>query len=436
MSPLMTTNIHLLTNSNIERAFKNAIEWCDQLTLCVAWASANEGNGVTWQLLKDHLPKIELAIIGIHFYQTEPWILYQLHEQNILNIILQSDGTFHPKIYLFEKTKKGKKEFKAIIGSHNLTTSAFSKNIEASIYIEYDVQNHIYKEITGFIQQCKKESVISSLQLLDEYASKCALLRQNIYQLSNYRLNQKENEDESIIISENIDQILNYSWNEYYNMLNNVDRTTNISLFDDYISFEEEIDGEILSILHPDSYLQTAETANRLINKYQQLSNIPLEDRKFYCGTIQFHSEYGNSGYFGSMRGAGQFKHYVNENPTLLDTALDLIPFEGSVPIDIVIQSFVHFTHIDKIGLPIATRLMTLKRPDLFFPINSANKRLMSKLFGISANKLMTDIAHYTEALIKIWNTAWFKSNAPQDEKEYRLWKCRVALLDVVTYEI
>ena len=66
--------------------------------IAVAWAS--EGTEV-FKLLKKHQNKIRWAIIGTHIYQTHPDVLENFIGCDKVRFILQPQGVFHPKVYLF-----------------------------------------------------------------------------------------------------------------------------------------------------------------------------------------------------------------------------------------------------------------------------------------------------------------------------------------------
>ena len=104
--------------------FQKNLKWCERLSFASAWASPIVG--LSEKLLD---AKIKQGVVGIHFYQTDPRFIERFIDDDRVKFIMQTSGTFHPKMYLFEKGK----EWRMIVGSANFTNAAFSKNSEVGI---------------------------------------------------------------------------------------------------------------------------------------------------------------------------------------------------------------------------------------------------------------------------------------------------------------
>lgn len=77
------------------------------------------------------------------------------------------------------------------------------------------------------------------------------------------------------------------------------------------------------------------------------------------------------------------------------------------------------------------SRLLAVKRPDRFLPVTGRSRRQIRKTLGYFATrKGYVDLHRY------IWSLPWFTAPEPIDAKERRVWHARVALLDVVVYDI
>lgn len=113
------------------RALDHVCRWSERVRLVFAWASSDEGRSPHWRKLP--LDKIDRAIIGCHFAQTEPAALRRLALRgDALRVVPQTVETFHPKLLLGLRGD----EVRAIVGSANLTTSAFRSNVEVSVLLE------------------------------------------------------------------------------------------------------------------------------------------------------------------------------------------------------------------------------------------------------------------------------------------------------------
>ena len=139
----------------------------------------------------------------------------------------------------------------------------------------------------------------------------------------------------------------------------------------------------------------------------------------------------GTTGYLGNMRGAGYFKQITQTSPEALDEWLDEIPLAGSVNDLAVAQYLDGITQIHGVAFATATRLLVVKRPDLFISLNNASRERISEVFGGAP----TNTAAYLRLLHRIWQMPWFQARRPADIHGQRLWDARVALLDAVMYE-
>ena len=81
-----------------------------------------------------------------------------------------------------------------------------------------------------------------------------------------------------------------------------------------------------------------------------------------------------------------------------------------------------------------ATRLIAMKRPDLFVCVNSKNKKELSQLLGIPQSHLTLE-NYWNEVHLKIINSVWFRDDNISDvgiAKDVK--KFQVALLDSISY--
>jgi hypothetical protein len=88
---------------------------------------------------------------------------------------------------------------------------------------------------------------------------------------------------------------------------------------------------------------------------------------------------------------------------------------------------------IDGVGLGVGSRILAVKRPDLFVTLNAANKTLVRKLFGAAPFSVRRYLAWHEQ----IWAFPWWSAPEPRvgrDEK--RVWRARVALLDALLYDV
>jgi hypothetical protein len=117
------------TQDLLQSEFKRCCSEYNHLEMYVAWVG-NPRNIIPY----DHLANL-LSVkgyIGIAFDQPSPEGIEYLTDHKYNITIIDSDQTYHPKLYFF----KSKNQTALLIGSSNFTYSGFSENIEANVLIE------------------------------------------------------------------------------------------------------------------------------------------------------------------------------------------------------------------------------------------------------------------------------------------------------------
>ncbi|MBK9500584.1 MAG: phospholipase D family protein [Leptospiraceae bacterium] len=409
--------------------FEKEIADCKSFRFAVAWASTAGGRGKHWQLIDSNQAKLTQAIVGIQFHQTEPEALFQLHKWNKLNIVYDTAGVFHPKFYLFENESS----FSLITGSSNFTAGGFHKNTESNVLIKGNKKESIFSELEGFYRMCKEKSRIPDKMDLVAYQKEYERANLQSGYLSTYFAPEERHE----LITKAGDSLPDYSWenifqftwDEYVHGLKYLSITKYYNATFYRLNEEGWRTDTVYAI---DSY-------KKIILEYKTLSNMPEEERKAFCGTLRISEKYGDSGWLGSMTGAGYFKQMVINEPKILDEFLNLIPIEGSVSEDSLNEYLSGILSIENVGSGIALRLLSAKRPDLFLSINKATGNDLFEMTGLKGLKNSQKKEEFIEAYIelhrRIYRSPWFQFNLPTDGLESKIAKYRVALLDCFFYE-
>lgn len=170
-------------------------------------------------------------------------------------------------------------------------------------------------------------------------------------------------------------------------------------------------------------YVDEAEACQDAFRKFPHFAAMPPDIRRRLAGWDGDGIEY-----FGNMAGAGWFKHATKSAPEPLSAALDLVPLEGTVALAIVRQFLERVTALRGIDMGAATRMLTIKRPDEFLPVNSASRPAIHRVFGQQAR----DAKGYAGIIERIRSFPWYGTPEPGDATEGRMWRCRVGLLDAI----
>jgi serine/threonine protein kinase/nucleoside phosphorylase len=169
--------------------------------------------------------------------------------------------------------------------------------------------------------------------------------------------------------------------------------------------------------------LQELEKCQELFRRYSGFHNMPLEAR-------QFMADFGTaSGCFGMA--AGTFKSMIIQRPQDVGSILDAIPMEGQPEDADVIEFVDRAVGIFGVGLASATRLLIAKRPDLFLCVNRPSRERIEQFLG----GVPKGAAAYLRLLKQIWSMRWYREPEPDNERERRVWRARVAILDAVMFD-
>ena len=145
-----------------------------------------------------------------------------------------------------------------------------------------------------------------------------------------------------------------------------------------------------------------------------------------------------NGKLFGIMAAAGKFSNRINEEDKYIGIALECIPSEGEVNETMYKNYLTKFNNAFKKyqykgdGLGVTTRLLAMKRPDMFICINNANKQSIRKIFGV------IDKNNYWKSVVEpIQSMKWYKK--PENinsmcEQDLLVFECRAAMLDTLIY--
>lgn len=395
----------ITTAKELEKEFKYLIKNYDEFYWATAWASSSS---ILFDELLDHRNKIKKMVVGIHFYQTHPEFIKAFLDDINVSFIEQPQGTFHPKLYLF---KNSDDDWALIVGSANFTGQAFSKNTEASIILtqEDSNANEILTEALNLVNNTFSEGKVYSNIDYDKYYKTWKTHRPKLKSLSGQYGNNQEAPKPAHNVS-----IMNKSWSEYMAQVN-----------------KDTIHGVNDRI----QVIQLAQDLFRKVNHFNELND---EERKFIGGVKNSLNKPGseNSGYFGSMLGAGIFRNKINANNNNISKALDQIPLTGQLTKSHYmryVEYFVKAMEKDSNYIATATRLLAMKRPDIFICLDTKNRNALGNDFGISIDGM--DYERYWDDIIaRIYDSEWWQNPQPKNDVERKVSEARAAFLDSIYF--
>ena len=342
-------------------------------------------------------------------YQTHPKVLRDFMEAGDARYRAPNGRLFHPKVYLFE-TKTG---VCVVVGSHNLTGGAFGgSNIEVSVMYNGNGDDPVIADLTKFIKTAWRESDDINEDFLLSYEPQYKQRQRQLEQLSRfYRIARPKKKPPKL-------QPLSLTWGGYV-----------AAVRDDE---NHDLEGR-LSIL---------ERASRLFMEKDTLSEMKRDERRAIAGTFGKNEATFEDlpwAWFGTMSPQGDFKNLINESPRGLSKALDNIPFQGNVEEEHY-QAFAEGFRAafkdksHKGGVPTASRLLALKRPDVFVAVNKANRYGVCEAFNTAPTTL--SLGNYWERIVvPTLLSPWWQEPRPRRRQDARIWDCRAALLDCIYYD-
>lgn len=399
-------NILFLPQAKAQNTLINLTRACDSMEWAVAWATPNQLVEAAFQ----HRRKFQHLVIGTHLYQTAPEVLQMFSSEGFFRAMPPTGDLFHPKIYLFRKGNF----VQVVIGSHNLTHAAMNRNIEASALIEGVQNDDVLKDLSQFIQTAWLNTQPLNSEFIQRYAEQYkakALARESLTTfVDSYSMPHKTGTGRAPY---------EMGWDAFVQQITNTHRTPGFRAF--------------LSVLHG---------ARQIFNRRGTFIAMTEAERKLLAGTAgRKKSLVDGVDYqlFGSMGGNGSFAKVVRVMPDKLSEALDEIPISGNV-----IQSDYNrfkdlfraaFASAQRVGgLPTASRLLAMKRPDVFVCVDDANRQDLCAHFGVAPTT--TNLDNYWERIIApMMKTEWWRSPIPIIPDQEHIWWGRAALLDVIYYD-
>lgn len=396
--------VSFLSDSAAQSELLRLISACEQAQWAVAWATPND--------LVDaaiaHKEKFKHLVVGTHLYQTNPEVLKRLSSVSTATAMSPS-GTklFHPKVYLFSQGG----QVRAVVGSHNLTYGAMSRNIEASVLVEGTAKDPVIADLIRFVHRSWLDALPITEDFLYQYRHQWQAKRAARESLEKFvPLRRPRTKGTGRAPQE-------MTWAQY---VVEVRKPSHHSL-------EER--------------LRVLGEARRLFTEHSMFSAMGEDERKLVAGTLgRQKSKRDGTDYalFGSMGGSGAFAKLVGDNSTGLSRALDSIPITGIVTAEQYERYAEQFTAAFKgssrIGsVPTASRLLAMKRPDVFVCLDAANRVDLCNHFGVASTTI--DLDNYWERIVEqMMQTAWWQSTMPDDSTEQEIWRGRAALLDAIYY--
>ncbi|MEF9414188.1 phospholipase D-like domain-containing protein [Ralstonia sp. SM1864_UCD524_TZ4] len=395
---------YLTSNKAARDTILRLAKQCESMAWTVAWATDNDLVETAYKLKA----KFSYLLVGTHNYVTSPAVLEKFLGLDSFRVNPPNGSLFHPKVYTFDLGG----ETAAVIGSHNLTASAFTENIEASVLLTGSPHEQAFVDLHASITKRWGEASEISREWLHAYRANCRRVEPSRKELERWVPTNKPQSAEGKVSTQNLD------WTGYVASVK-VDPTHGI-----------------------EGRLHVLERIAKIFRGADTFEALHMDDRKRIAGTTGKKLERSDGvtwRWFGAMRRNSSFATLVNNRPARFSQALECIPFAGPVTLEdyerYVKKFKAAFVNTPKSGgLATGTRLLAMKRPDQFVCVDGPNRKGICADFGQAPTTL--SLANYWQRVIEpMRQTSWWLHPRPLDTIERRIWDCRAAMLDAIHYD-
>ena len=394
--------VKLLEATQLSRQLKKLFDEHETISIAVAWG---HWTPVAKALLRNK-SKLDSVILGIDFSASDPDLIDKLVGVPNAFVAEKTPGCFHPKIYYFQTGKSAA----AIVGSANFTRGGLGANIEANIYMRGDADETIFSEIRGQLaayQQFRRsitKELAKSYRIQAEAASKKPRPKSPVFP------NEKDQTDRFT------SKLASMSWDDFSSRAQE-------DKFHDYTRRIELVRAIQTMFAKSGSFMDLS------VAEWKGVAGILSE-----AEAAKAKLEGYDWGWFGSMKRATMFSKAIQQKKLGIAKALDQIPKRGDVT-RLQFENYVRAfrkTLAAKDPLGSATRLISMKRPDLFVCVDGPNKEGLADALNFSPTTLSLD--NYWHRIIEpVHQAPWFNSERPSGP-EMQLWDARVAMLDAIYY--
>lgn len=398
--------ITLLDAGSVRQHLIAMIEKHDHVSVAVAWGQLTD---VAHALLA-RKARIDTVLVGLDFSATDPDLIDHLIGVRGAFVAKNRSGCFHPKIYYFTTGTKAE----AIVGSANFTEGGLGRNLEASVHVEGDLEDPFFAQIRDHFEAYMPLRLPITKKLARSYRRQAEAAR-SLPRPRNPTLPDEPKDFERFNAP-----LATMSWAKF----------AAAARADRHHDFGKRI--RLLRNVQQ-MFARTASFADLDLPEWKAIAGVLGNG-----GAVDAGLEDVEWGWFGSMGGAAVFAGMIGERDAGLAAAMDLIPARGAVTeehFEAFVRSFTSaFTGRPRVArLAPASRLLAMKRPDIFVCVNGENRRGLARALAFAPTTLA--LANYWDRVVEpIRQAPWYTTPRPEG-KDMELWDARVAMLDAIYYD-
>lgn len=399
--------VEFLRTVAVDATLRDLIVNNDEYHWAVAWGNMTDAA----KSLFLYPGRFKHVTFGVAFSQTHPDVVDALQGIKGARVATKfAGGTYHPKVYGFRSGRRAS----AIVGSANFTFGGLDKNWEAAIHVTGSIDEPFFADLFRFTRESAKFGEDVTPKFASAYRASfkraAGMPKPPRDPLKGLKFVTREGSGSALTTID---------WPAYVSEVNR--------------SAHHDV-RESLDLLR---------VAQGWFASSKSFAKLSVSQRKAIAGTIGPNQSLSGDiarewGWFGSMKAAGDFANRIAENDEYLARAVDCIPHKGEVK-EQHYRTFVgHFrkafrNSLRKGGVPTASRLLAMKRPDTFLCVCGPNIRNVAARMNFSRTTL--DLENYWDKVVEVIRLSdWYNVDKP-DDRNGELWESRAAMLDAIFYD-
>lgn len=398
--------IALLDSKSVARRVSALIEKHDHISMAMAWGDLTS----VAETLLANTSKFGSVLFGVDFSASDPDLIDRLADVPGAFLAKNRRGCFHPEIFYFSSGTKAE----AIVGSANFTKGGLGTNLEASVYVKGPADDPFFGQIRDQLKAYAPLHLPITQTLADSYRRQVKAAR-NRPRPKNPILPGDDKAWARINAP-----LATMGWKDFVKG----------ARADPYHDFAKRM--ELLRAVQQ-MFVKTSSISGLSGSEWKGIAGIlgAAEAQAAGLDDIEW-------GWFGSMGAAGTFKELIGLKAAALAKALDSIPKRGAVTEtqfddyrEAFTKAFSGSSRTARFGP--ATRLLAMKRPDVFVCVNGGNQTNLAEALAFAPTTISLD--NYWQRVIEpIQQAPWFTVPRPTG-RDMELWDARVAMLDAIYYE-
>jgi HKD family nuclease len=398
--------ISLLNARALARKLVVLINKHERIAIAVAWGELTS----VAEILLANTSKFDSILLGLDFSATDHQLIDRLVDVPNAFVAKPRPGCFHPKIFYFQSGPKAE----AIVGSANFTNGGLGANLEASVHAQGNADNPFFKQVRERLASYSNLHLPITGPLAESYRRQ-AEAAGKAPRPKNPVLPSDRQAWERFT-----SPLATMSWKDFV-------KGARQNRHHDYkkrIKLMRKVQ---------QTFARTGSFGDLSVAEWKGIAGVLGDDEAKNAALDDF-----DWGWFGSMRGAGTFAKLIGHKDIALANAIDAIPKRGVVTeaqFDAYVSAFTgaFMGSSRTAGLPPATRLLAMKRPDVFVCVNRGNRAGLAKALSFAPTTI--ELSNYWKRVIEpIQQAPWYNTPRPTD-RDMELWDARVAMLDAVYYE-